>query len=67
MEQIWGAKILERAIQGIKEALRHEKIEVKFLFNINLDMYVYAELTASYSIEIVILTGSNCESLIVGE
>ena len=29
--------------------MKKETIEVKFLFNINIDMYVYAELTTSHN------------------
>jgi len=36
-------------IKSGEKALKKETIEVKFLFNINIDMYVYAELTTSHN------------------
>ena len=41
----------EEAIMGGNRVLRRETIEVKFLFNINLDMHVYVEATRSHSVE----------------
>ena len=40
---------LEKVIKGGEGSLKKETIEVKFLFNINIDMYVYAELTTSHN------------------
>ena len=42
---------LEKVIKGGEQALKEETIEVKFLFNINIDMYVYAELTTSHNVK----------------
>ena len=40
----------EKVIKSGEEALEKETIEVKCLFNINIDMYVYAELTTSRNV-----------------
>ena len=40
---------LKEVVKGGKRTLKRETIEVKFLFNINLDMYVYVEVTQSHS------------------
>jgi len=42
---------LRETIRGGKKALEKETIEVKFLFNINVDMYVYAEHSTSHDVD----------------